>query len=524
MASPRASRIFFRGRTRLGSFVAITGAACAGFALAAETAWGGGFEFGANGTEALGRGGAFTAKADSPLALEYNVAGLAQQRGTRVLFDSNLFFGSYRFERSGQNDLGGAFPVVEDGAHKPFYAPLFGLVTDFGYFKRFSVGIGAFGPPAIGKRSYGVFATGQDGSLQPAPSRYDVIQTDTLIIFPTIALAFRPHRVIDIGISAQQVSSVIKVASSSYAPQSLPVFPDSKDCSSKSEVAVCDTVTRVDAKSFDNFTLQLGVLLHPIAGLHIGAHVRSAVNLGLRPIEAQGMVYASEPPALAGWGQLQSERMDARFSTRLPWVVRVGVRYAFVKAAREIADLELDATWEGWGQADGSNNTLSLLKPPPLVNRGMPLDITITHNYQDTFSLRLGGSVTQGLGADAALTVRAGLLYDHSATPSAWTRLDFDTLAKVGATVGLGLGGRGVTLNLAYAYLHSLPRVVEDGELRPLDGARGGPLSINDQLVPAVNNGRYSGRNHIVSLGLSLLFDEMVRGPAWRSRRGLPPG
>ena len=35
----------------------------------------GGFEFGANGTESLGRAGAFTAKADSALALEYNVAG-----------------------------------------------------------------------------------------------------------------------------------------------------------------------------------------------------------------------------------------------------------------------------------------------------------------------------------------------------------------------------------------------------------------------------------------------------------------
>ena len=53
-------------------------------------AFAGGFEFPDNGTEALGRGGAFTAKADSPLAIEYNIGGLAKQRGTKLLFDSNL--------------------------------------------------------------------------------------------------------------------------------------------------------------------------------------------------------------------------------------------------------------------------------------------------------------------------------------------------------------------------------------------------------------------------------------------------
>ena len=60
-----------------------------------------GFEIPDNGTEALGRGGAFTAKADDGTALEYNVAGLAQQRGTRLLLDANLWLSSYSFQRSG---------------------------------------------------------------------------------------------------------------------------------------------------------------------------------------------------------------------------------------------------------------------------------------------------------------------------------------------------------------------------------------------------------------------------------------
>src|SRR5580692_10031200 len=60
-----------------------------------------GFEIPDNGTQAIGRGGAFTARADDGTALEYNVAGLAQQRGTRLLLDANLWLSSYTFQRSG---------------------------------------------------------------------------------------------------------------------------------------------------------------------------------------------------------------------------------------------------------------------------------------------------------------------------------------------------------------------------------------------------------------------------------------
>jgi len=58
------------------------------------------------------------------------------------------------------------------------------------------------------------------------------------------------------------------------------------------EVEGCDALTRVQVRSFKNFMLQFGLLLHPVAGLHIGAHVKSAVNLGLYPIEATGTVSA----------------------------------------------------------------------------------------------------------------------------------------------------------------------------------------------------------------------------------------
>ena len=68
---------------------------------AARTGRAGGFEIPDNGTEALGRGGAFVAKADDPTAIDYNPAGLAGQRGTRVLVDGHIINSSYSFKRFG---------------------------------------------------------------------------------------------------------------------------------------------------------------------------------------------------------------------------------------------------------------------------------------------------------------------------------------------------------------------------------------------------------------------------------------
>jgi len=65
------------------------------------TARGGGFEVIGLGTEPVGRGGTFTAKADTWLAVEYNVAGLARQRGTRTLLDLNILVSDDSFQRAG---------------------------------------------------------------------------------------------------------------------------------------------------------------------------------------------------------------------------------------------------------------------------------------------------------------------------------------------------------------------------------------------------------------------------------------
>ncbi len=54
------------------------------------------------GAEALGRGAAFTAKADDTTAIYWNVAGLARQRGTKLAINANVHFNTFYFARAGQ--------------------------------------------------------------------------------------------------------------------------------------------------------------------------------------------------------------------------------------------------------------------------------------------------------------------------------------------------------------------------------------------------------------------------------------
>ena len=147
---------------------------------APRTARAGGFEIPDNGTEALGRGGAFVAKADDPTAIDYNPAGLAGQRGTRVLVDGHIISSSYGFKRYGAfpdnpadpaTPWGGfAFPSVRDTGG-PFYAPFLAVTTDFGTLDWLTVAVGVFGPSGVGNRTY---PAGIDTA--PAASRYDVVQ------------------------------------------------------------------------------------------------------------------------------------------------------------------------------------------------------------------------------------------------------------------------------------------------------------------------------------------------------------
>src|SRR5262249_39659968 len=157
-----------------------------------------GEEYPDNGAQALSRGGAFTAKADDLTALQYNVAGLAATRGTRLLFSANFVNASASFTRAGTYPTnpgapqpwdGQPFPRVSNSAG-PFFAPMLIVASDFGSDKWTFAG-GIYGPSAYGGTTFPSTVTVNDVQA-PAPQRYDLISEDLFVAYPTLAVAYKP--------------------------------------------------------------------------------------------------------------------------------------------------------------------------------------------------------------------------------------------------------------------------------------------------------------------------------------------
>lgn len=477
---------------------------CTAASLVSSVAFAGGFEYPGAGSEALGRGAAFTAKADDATAFDYNIAGFARQRGTRLMFDSNLIFNSLSFQRAGtypdlpanQSYGGAAFPAVHNSAG-PGYVPFIGVSTDFGYFDRWTFAIGLFAPNSVSSRNYGTTVTLPNGTSAPSPARYDITKINTLVAYPSVAAAFRATHWLDIGLALEMVYANLDLGNASLVyisggPSGL--------CKSV-EAAGCDGITDIKTSTV-TVTGALGLMFHPTKTIDIGFNVRPQIN-----IDTKGKAYASAPPLLS---QVPLTPGSAEFHLKMPTVVRLGIRYAFKGADNfEQGDIEVDGDYENWKNAEGTGDQVKIPELDPLQN----LDPTITHHYQDTGSVRVGGAYNQRLPA-GVLTFRAGLFFDSAATKDKDTRIDFDTMAKIGPTVGLGYTVRGVTLNVAYSYLWEPDRNVTNGDVRLINGIIQGKndtvLSPGGVPTDVINNGFYKAHNQILSIGLTVAFDDLI--------------
>jgi long-chain fatty acid transport protein len=447
------------------------------------------------GAQALGRGGAFTAKADDATAVYYNVAGLARQRGTKLLVSANVISSALTFTRAGRypddptnpgTPWGGKpFPIVRNTA-PPAVLPMAAATTDLG-FERLTLGAGVFGPSAVPGRTFPMRVRGA-----PSPARYDFVASKALIVFPTGAIAYRVTDEIDVGVAAHLVLGEFDASAISYSDAAVGLCKNVEDHR-------CDSQSRLVA-SGKSVTGSVGVLVRPTRFLQLGAQVRGPTEL-----HAKGTASSTKPAAAPSGVDLKPGA--AELEVDLPWVARVGARYVRMSGDREVFDVELDATYEAWGSAQATGPTVF---SPDL---GFAKNVTVVsmHHYDDTMSVRAGGAYNlDALGGTVA--VRAGAYYDSSATAPAYARVDVDTLAKLAGTVGFGFRTRTVAVNVAYAAVASISREVTDGDIRPSNGAKmGASVDAKGAPLPAVNNGSYSGFNHVLAASVEVDFEQLLK-------------
>jgi long-chain fatty acid transport protein len=491
----------------------------------------GGFEFPAAGTRPLGRGGAFYARADSPLALLYNPANLASLRGAQAGLDLHVAFFDACFDRSGtyaENagaDSGTRFgssstppPGGYDGVPHPKVCNQAGpgyipeLAASYRIHEDVGLGFGIVAPAGVGNTKWGNADRGTvdvptsvhpEGEL-PSPARYNLVEENLLIFYPSVGLGYSPHPMVRLGASFGWGIGLFD-----FTNYTVPFA---------SEAFSTDIRTRIQAE--DLFVPRLNVSAHVIP------HENVDVMLGFiwnDDVEADGTLeltsgaYRDEPvqervSRCSGTPYSPDEQCVApidgmTLDAPMPWKLSFGIRYADRIRPRDAGgdptevgapqhdpmtderwDVELDVVYEMNSRVDkfvvevpeGEQVVADEGLPAPLPERNV-----IPHQWKDQVSVRLGGDYNIIPGRLAA---RAGFSFESRGVKDAYPQLDFMPFRRYGLHAGFTVRVKRFDISVAYAHLFQETTEVTENEVDPgrVERENGERVVVGQKGVPQV--------------------------------------
>lgn len=450
-------------------------AAVAAHCCAPTAAWAAGAEYPDNGTISIGRGGAWAANPQDGLALQYNPAGLAQQRGLRLYADARLAKQHVRFAST--SIKGDPVENSADAFLGPSGALSYGLGA-VGPLSELTFAVGATGPSAIGIVKY------PDKGVQ----RYALTETDYFIGYYSASVAAGWGDWLRVGLTGQLAHGSAKFSQAVYSGQ------------------FAGTDPKYD--SYATFEGSNGVLPTGVLGLTLLPRRDLAIGLSWRPsmdFRADGTLTTKVPD----WAKDDAKQVgdQAQLQLKFADVVRLGVQYK----PTSHWDVELDCVYERWSVLKEVRVHTKNVTVVPSYAPDKPIkveDIVFPHDYQDTLSLRLGGDY-QWL--PDRLTVRGGYLYESNAAPSKYVSIDFANWSRHVASIGASVRVFGAWLDLAYAHHFVDTQVVTDS---------GVVQQTTPQILPGlppvkgevVGNGTYEASMDILSLSLRVPFGDLSAG------------
>jgi len=367
-------------------------------------------------------------------------------------------------------------------AAPPFLAPA--AVVSFGFgavgpLAGLTFAAGVAGPSAIGKLAY------------PAAGaqRYALISSDTQIVYGSAAVAAAFNRWLAAGVTFQLVKGTARFTQAVWSGDAAGTNPAE------------DTLAHVDVTSGFIPTAIVGVTARPTERVAVGASYRRGFTF-----DASGSLTTDLPAPARAIGAHQIGT-DTGFSVPFPDVVRAGV----LVRPRPRWLVEADVVYERWSALRSlallprgiviASDNLGTSKPLP--------DIVFQKNFDDAFSLRLGGERELVPGR---LIARAGVLHETSAVPLASTSVDFPNWDRDVVAVGASFAvpRTPVILDLAYAH-HFLPsRTVSASAIKQIVTPCLTP-GCADPAPTVVGNGAYEASLDVLSASLRLALG--ARGP-----------
>jgi long-subunit fatty acid transport protein len=513
-----------------------------------------------NGVVQLGRGSAWVAKADDPLAAYYNPAGLVLQ-GTSVHVGVQVMALNECFSRLGPGGQpvspGGGLPapgtaggppaaVCNGGA--PFPNPQ--VAAAFRLTDRLAVGIAVLGPHAAGNQSWpdSVSFTNKFGVTQtePSPQRYMLVSSNSLILDPTVSVGYAVNDELSVG--AGFIWGIASVDFTNFA-QVLSSTPPNYQNDVKAEISGKDLF-------IPGFVL--GAMWHPTPRLDLGASFKwqdaidiPSANIALQAnywqsngkptcptnpttgtnIPNAGPVIPANCPANSM--NITNAPGAADIRVAIPAEARLGIRYHKPRAggtppawatqvpgrrvrdslSEDKYDLEMDFSWAGnsalqavqicTGGAKVSGSGCTAATKPIAVTgttSTVPTNAYIPHDWTDSGGVRLGGDY---IVLPSRLALRAGGFFETGSMSSQYLNVDFLPTQRGGlsggGTVRLG------AVDVSAAYQHTFYATVDNGGQGAVH-ALSGDAATGYRSSEAVNGGKLTASLNEVGVSGTMHF------------------
>lgn len=453
--------------------------------LWSSAAMAGGFEFPTNGTVALGRGGAYTARADDLTSIELNPAGLIKVRGVRFYLGNNVSLNQVDF--TGRYTDGQEAPGISDQAGPMWLDPFVALSADFG-LENWNFGLAAYGPSANGVSHFPVTVDPASKTSYPhcadtdpkrcPPHYYMLLDKNVLLAYYTVSAAYGRRDRWGVGLSF----SWVDLLSAQFSMMVNGWFMDKAFDEADSGKTYPEYDVKADIKVSDHigFTGTLGAWMRPFDFLEVGASFRGptvhfdadgTTRLTFQSPTMDNIASGEEGLKSFDNSDNMTDSIPTTFKFSYPMTGRLGVRYFHEVGAeadrRELFDVELDVVWEGWSALESYDVRLDgymkMVGSGVVTATELPFQpVKIPKEYKDTWSLRLGGQVSP---LDW-LTVHAGTYLETGAVPEENTNLDFTSFDRLGASGGLSFNWNSWRLSLAYSHIFQADRSVSPDQTR----------------------------------------------------------
>jgi long-subunit fatty acid transport protein len=496
-------------------------------------------EFPDNGSEQMGRGGAWVARASDPLAAFYNPAGLAGQR-TALTLQANVAVQSTCFSRikamgdttaDGTPAGTGYGKVCNDAA--PFPAPVIGFTYRLN--DRIGLGLLILGPSGVGATTWPEFGA----NATPSPQRYLLISSNALLLMPTLGIGAEIIDRLRIGASFQFGTApnidFVNTAAAANVDNANPSMNDVRNELFAQQVfipgftlgTIWSPTDELDVAGWYKWSAGIDTTgdvqtQFPYFNQAVAGGDHSGVQYGdtsvpncNQAMQAGGM----PPPNTCGSGN------NAHIKVPIPMEAKIGVRYHRRLAdapaelhkrdplAQDRWDVEADLTWAN----DSAFDNLQLRFPsnamgdgtlpanPAVLGGTIPPNADIRHHWKDVVGVRVGGDYSI---LPQRLAVRAGAFFETAAADKVYQNLDFIASQRIGLTLGgtfrIPIGTSG-SLDLMAGYGHIFYGNLDnsDPNAQGLSGLAGTPCNGGtDMAGNTCSNGATKYRtNWPVNLG-----------------------